>query len=834
MLTSHDKSFVSSASFGKYRFLAEIGFGGMSEIYLTVIQGGLAGFQKLVALKLLRRDLDEDGEFRRMFLDEARLAAQLNHPNVVQTYDVGEDHGRYYIAMEYLEGQSFERIRRASGSARLFPLELQIRMLSQVLCGLHYAHAFADYHDTPISIVHRDVTPSNVLITYDGQVKLIDFGIAKVLDWVHDTEVGVLKGKARYMAPEQVSGAPIDRRADLYSVGVMLWETLAGQHIWNGLPGTEVIKRSGEPPPPPLDAPPMLQQICGKAMAPRPEDRYPTAEALRADLELFLAQHITPSRERDLGAAVTELFGDERARLRQIIDAQLKDSRSGDRLPAFRDLRSAPSGNRFDTPMASNPHLRAASAAGSGPDAAEPGDAGGEAHSEKLPAPDAFPPARRRRLHAIAGGAVLIAAVAIALTRGGSQPPPAAATRPASAALVRPEGSSPPPRPPVVVRGATDDTITLGMTAAFSGAARELGNRMKLGLDTTFAAVNDAGGVAGRRVRLVALDDGYEGPRALANVKQLIDERKVFAIIGDVGTPTTQQALPYVLASRTILFGAFTGAGLLRRDPPDRYVFNYRASYEEETARMIDYLVDVKKVPDGGIAVFAQNDSYGDAGFAGAAKRLRQKGHDDRLLRIGYDRNTLDVDAAVAGLVEYNDQAARTAGELHPRGPVKAIILVATYKAAARFIQRIRDRKIDALLLNVSFVGSNALAEELRELGPGYAQGVIMTQVVPYYESDATGVLRYRDALARYHPDQSPDFVSLEGFLVGQLFAEALRRAGRDVDTERLVDSLEQLRAVDLGIGGELGFSPSQHQASHRVWGTELDERGAFRSIDME
>jgi serine/threonine protein kinase/ABC-type branched-subunit amino acid transport system substrate-binding protein len=834
MLTSHDKSFASSPSFGKYRFLAEIGFGGMSEIYLTVTQGGLAGFQKLVALKLLRSDLAEDGEFRRMFLDEARLAAQLNHPNVVQTYDVGEDHGRYYIAMEYLEGQSFERIRRARNSARLFPLELQIRMLSQVLCGLHYAHAFTDYHDAPISIVHRDVTPSNVLITYDGQVKLIDFGIAKVLDWVHDTGAGVLKGKARYMAPEQVSGAPIDRRADLYSVGVMLWETLAGQHIWNGLSGSEVIKRSGEPPPPPPDAPPMLQQICGKAMAPRPEDRYPTAEALRADLELFLAQHITPSRERDIGAAVTALFGDERARIRQTIDAQLKDGRSGDRLPAFRDLRIAPSGNRFDTPMASNPYLRAASAAGSGPDAAEPGDAGGEAHSEKLPAPDAFPPASRRRLHAIAGGAALIAAVAIGLTRGGSQPGPAAETRPASAALVRPEASSPPPRPPVVVRGATEDTITLGMTAAFSGAARELGNRMKLGLDTAFAAVNDTGGVAGRRVRLVALDDGYEGPRALANVKQLIDERKVFAIIGDVGTPTTQQALPYVLASRTILFGAFTGAGLLRRDPPDRYVFNYRASYEEETARMIDYLVDVKKVPDGGIAVFAQNDSYGDAGFGGAAKRLRQKGHDDQLLRIGYDRNTLDVDAAVAGLVEYNDQAARTAGEPHPRRPVKAIILVATYKAAARFIQRIRDRKIDALLLNVSFVGSNALAEELKELGPGYARGVIMTQVVPYYESEATGVLRYRDALARYHPDQSPDFVSLEGFLVGQLFVEALRRAGRDVDTERLVDSLEQLRAVDLGIGGELGFSPSQHQASHRVWGTELDEHGAFRSIDME
>src|SRR4051794_1123053 len=266
MLTTPDRNFAPSASFGKYRFLAEIGFGGMSEIYLTVTQGGLAGFQKLVALKLLRRDLAEDEEFRRMFLDEARLAARLNHPNVVQTYDVGEDHGRYYIAMEYLEGQSFERIRRTPSSARLFPLELQIRMLPQGLCGLHYAHAVTGYDGTPISIVHRDVTPSNVLITYDGQVKLIDFGIAKVLDWVPHTQVGGLKGKARYMAPEQVSGAPLDRRADLYAVGVMLWETLASKHIWSGLSEPEVIKRSGEPPPPPPGAPGILQQVCARAM----------------------------------------------------------------------------------------------------------------------------------------------------------------------------------------------------------------------------------------------------------------------------------------------------------------------------------------------------------------------------------------------------------------------------------------------------------------------------------------------------------------------------------------------------------------------------------------
>jgi ABC-type branched-subunit amino acid transport system substrate-binding protein len=290
-----------------------------------------------------------------------------------------------------------------------------------------------------------------------------------------------------------------------------------------------------------------------------------------------------------------------------------------------------------------------------------------------------------------------------------------------------------------------------------------------------------------------------------------------------------------VVSKKALFFGAFTGSGLLRRDPPDRYVFNYRASYEEETARMIDYLIDVKKVPDRGIVVFAQSDGYGDAGFAGATKMLRKKGRDDELLRVGYERNTLKVEDAVAKVVEYHNAVVRGGGDtVRFRHPVKAIIMVATYKAAAKFIQKIRDKKIDAMFLNVSFVGSNSLSEELNELGPSYAQGVIVTQVVPHYDSGATGVLRYREALKKYHPDQTPDFVSLEGYIVGQLFIEGLRRTGRELDTEKLVDTLEKIQGFDPGIGGSLSFGMSQHQASHKVWGTQLDEHGVFKSIDME
>jgi ABC-type branched-subunit amino acid transport system substrate-binding protein len=294
---------------------------------------------------------------------------------------------------------------------------------------------------------------------------------------------------------------------------------------------------------------------------------------------------------------------------------------------------------------------------------------------------------------------------------------------------------------------------------------------------------------------LQALDDGYEGKRALANVQELISDRKVFAIIGDVGTPTTKEALPYVVGKKTLFFGAYTGTGILRRDPPDRYVFNYRASYEDETAKMVNYLVDVKKLTDHGIVVFAQNDSYGDAGYDGATKALRKKGRGDDVLRVGYERNTSDVDDAVNKLAEYHNAVVRlnNGDVVRQRHPVKAIIMVGTYKASAKF-----------------------------------------TQVVPHFDSGATGIIRYRDALAKYHPDQQPDFVSLEGYIVGELFIEGLRRAGRDVDTEKLIDTFEQIQNHDPGTGGSLSFSMSQHQASRKVWDTVLDAQGTFKPLEME
>jgi branched-chain amino acid transport system substrate-binding protein len=372
------------------------------------------------------------------------------------------------------------------------------------------------------------------------------------------------------------------------------------------------------------------------------------------------------------------------------------------------------------------------------------------------------------------------------------------------------------------IQGVTDREIRFGMVAPFSGSAKELGHEMKIGIEAAFELVNEAGGVYGRQLTLLGADDGYEPARTADAVRELRDKDHVLGMIGNVGTPTAMVSLPYALEHRMLFFGAFTGANLLRRDPPDRYVFNYRASYAEETDAVIRYLMDVRRVPPEQIAVFAQQDAYGDAGFAGVAKALRALRLDDAAIpRLNYRRNTVDVDDAVAQL------------RVH-RPPIKAIVMVATYRAAAKFIEKTRDLYPAMIYTNVSFVGSTSLAEELMLLGPRYASGVIVTQVVPAVDSYATAILKYKSALAKFFPGDTPDYVSLEGFLAARVLVEGVRRAGPQLDTEKLVDALEGLRNLDLGLGTPVNYGRTEHQAVHKVWGTELDGSGHYQAIDLQ
>ena len=393
-----------------------------------------------------------------------------------------------------------------------------------------------------------------------------------------------------------------------------------------------------------------------------------------------------------------------------------------------------------------------------------------------------------------------------------------------AAAATAPTAPLPPAAtaPTSTARGVTDNEIKFGIVGPFSGSARELGRQMKLGIDAAFNRVNDAGGIEGRKLRLVAADDGYEPTRTLDAMKQLYDKEQVFGFIGNVGTPTAAVAIPYALEKKELFFGAFTGASLLRNDPPDRYVFNYRASYAEETDAAVHYLIKMRHLQPRQIAVLAQQDAYGDAGFAGVAKAFRALGVDDSaILRLGYKRNTVEVDEAIS--------------ELKAQKPaIRAVVMVATYRAAAKFIEKTRDQFPGLIYSNVSFVGSTQLADELMMLGPRFANGVIVTQVVPAVGGYSSAVLEYKGALTKYFPGEAPDYVSLEGYVAATVLIDALKKTGAQLDTEKLIDTLENTHNLDLGIGTQLNYGRAEHQASHKVWGTTLDDKGKYQSVDLE
>ena len=316
-------------AFGKYRLIAPIGTGGMAEVYLAVNNDGGARFAKLVVIKKLKDYLAHDREFMTMLVDEARIAARLNHPNVIQTLDVGETDGQPFLTMEYLDGQPLHRFRR---HREHLPPGMLPSILVDVLAGLHHAHELKDFDGTPLSIIHRDVAPQNIFVSYEGQVKLVDFGIAKAVGRSSETRPGVLKGKIAYMAPEQAAGISVDRRADLFSIGVILYEFATGVRLWEGRSDAELIRRlvGAEIPSSPRAVNPKvdeeLDRICRKALAYVPDDRYATALELQGDLEAYLEKTGTRCSAREIGDFVAAQFAEERtAMARTIADANVTD-----------------------------------------------------------------------------------------------------------------------------------------------------------------------------------------------------------------------------------------------------------------------------------------------------------------------------------------------------------------------------------------------------------------------------------------------------------------------------------------------------------------------------
>jgi serine/threonine protein kinase len=339
--------------FGRYQLLKRIAQGGMAEVYLAQ-QSGPAGFSKKLVIKKIHPHLAHNEEFVGMFLDEARVAALLAHPNIGQIYELGEEHGQYYIAMEFIDGCNLRQLNKClRRKGVLMPPELAACVASNVCAGLDFAHRFKDGDNQPLRIVHRDVSPQNVMLSRDGAVKLIDFGIAKASTNQQLTQGNVLKGKFSYMSPEQAGGKKLDRRSDIFSLGVLLYEMLLGEKPFK-VPGeigkkrtdnTELLRRitrcefrmpsSGQVPEP-------LRQVLERALTQHRGDRYQTAREMRDALDQAIRHMPGDGSNRRLARFVEELMGSDEGGM---ISTSLPSLESS--------LASASGPEEFADPMAS-------------------------------------------------------------------------------------------------------------------------------------------------------------------------------------------------------------------------------------------------------------------------------------------------------------------------------------------------------------------------------------------------------------------------------------------------------------------------------------------------
>jgi len=356
--------------------------------------------------------------------------------------------------------------------------------------------------------------------------------------------------------------------------------------------------------------------------------------------------------------------------------------------------------------------------------------------------------------------------------------------------------------------GVSSDKIVFGQAAALDGPASALGQGMRDGIKAAFAEANKAGGVKGRTLELISADDGYEPTKSIAAAKKLIDEDKVFALIGPVGTPTSAAVEPIAAEAGVPFIGPFTGVEFLR-DPAKAHVVNVRASYFQETEAMVQHLTEDLGVQR--IAIFYQDDSFGQAGLAGVKQALSKRQME--LVAEGtYERNTT---AVKSGLLSVQ------------KGKPEAVIMVGAYKPCAEFIKLAQQIKLSAVFVNISFVGSDALAKELGSAGAG----VVVTQVVPFPKDTSIPlVASYQAALKAASPTAEPGFVSLEGYMVGRLVVAALGKIDGEITRKALLETIGKTANFDLG-GIKLSYGPGNNRGSSEVFLTVIQPDGSFKAV---
>ena len=357
--------------------------------------------------------------------------------------------------------------------------------------------------------------------------------------------------------------------------------------------------------------------------------------------------------------------------------------------------------------------------------------------------------------------------------------------------------------------GVFDDRIVFGQSAAFGGPAAALGLGMREGILAAFKEANAAGGVNGRKLELVSYDDGYEPDRAIANTEHLIDNDGVFALVGEVGTPTSNAAQPIATQAGVPFIGPLTGAAFLR-NPALGNVINIRGSYDQETETWIEHLTIDLGISR--IAILYQDDSFGRAGLSGVTKAMEKRGMKP-VAEATYERNTTAVKMALLTIRQADPQA---------------VVMIGAYKPCAEFIKLAHVLKMNPVFVNISFVDANALAKELGEDG----KGVVVTQVVPFpADTSIPLVARYQKALKAANPDAKIGFVSLEGYIVGRLVVEALGKVKGPVTRAALLSTIKETGTFDLG-GITLTYGPNDNQGMHQVFLTVIQADGSIKPVD--
>jgi branched-chain amino acid transport system substrate-binding protein len=357
--------------------------------------------------------------------------------------------------------------------------------------------------------------------------------------------------------------------------------------------------------------------------------------------------------------------------------------------------------------------------------------------------------------------------------------------------------------------GVAADQIVFGQAAVLEGAASALGQGMRTGITAAFEEANKQGGVNGRKLKLISVDDGYEPDKSIVATRKLIEDDKVFALVGAVGTPTSAAAQPIATAAKVPFIGAFTGAAFLRNSKLDNVV-NLRASYAAETEAWIKHLTDDLKITK--IAILYQDDAFGRSGLDGVKAAMKKR----------------NLELAAEGTFERNTVAVKSALLTLKRAEPEAVVMVGPYKPCAEFIKLARKIDFGPVFVNISFVGSVALA---KELGPD-GNGVIVSQVVPSpWDASLKAVADYQAAIKASDPKAEPDFVSLEGYLVGRLTIAALQKTGATPTREALLKAIKETGNFDIG-GLTLTFGPDANEGLDKVFMTVIQADGSFRSVD--